>query len=139
MALSTGVNPKSFENRNIQYGNNKKISHLKWCHSMSTTSATTCFNRHGGVSGSTPGLWSMQVMLETWVRIPCETGSQFKKSQTAMSSTEPYFSLSVVCILVECTKDSVRGLKKNIQKWIEWCGQRFAGNGPNGLSYYYNY
>ena len=33
---------------------------------------------YGGVSGSSvAGLWSMQVMLETWVRIPCERASQF--------------------------------------------------------------
>ena len=66
-------------------------------------------------------------MLETWVRIPCERASQFKKSQTAVSTTECHFTLSVVCLIVECTKDSVRVTKKNIQivvgrlgwKWIE--------------------
>ena len=53
--------------------------------------------------------------------------SQFKKSQTALSTTERHFTLSVVCLIVECTKDSVRVTKKNIQilvgqlgwKWIE--------------------
>ena len=44
-----------------------------------------------------------------------------------MSTTEHHFTLSVVCLIVECTKDSVRVTKKNIQivvgrlgwKWIE--------------------
>ena len=44
-----------------------------------------------------------------------------------MSITERHFTLSVVCLIVECTKDSVRVTKKNIQivvgqlgwKWIE--------------------
>ena len=53
--------------------------------------------------------------------------SQFKKSQTVVSTTERYFTLSVVCLMVECTKDSVRVTKRNIQivvgrlgfKWIE--------------------
>ena len=48
-------------------------------------------------------------------------------SQTAVSTTERQFTLSVVCLIVECTKDSVRVTKKNIQivvgrigwKWIE--------------------
>ena len=52
---------------------------------------------------------------------------QFKKSQTAVSTTKRHFTLSVVCLIVECTKDSVRVTKKNIQivvgrlgwKWIE--------------------
>ena len=66
-------------------------------------------------------------MLETWVRIPCEAGVQFKKSQTVVSTAERHFTLSVVCLRVECTKDIVRVTKKNIQivvgrlgwKWIE--------------------
>ena len=53
--------------------------------------------------------------------------SQFKKSQTVVSTTERQFTLSVVCLIVECTKDSVRVTKKIIQivvgrlgwKWIE--------------------
>ena len=28
---------------------------------------------------------------------------QFKKSQTALLTTERYFTLSVVCLIVECT------------------------------------
>ena len=40
---------------------------------------------------------------------------QFKKSQTAVSTTERHFTLSVVCLIVECTKDRVRVTKKNIQ------------------------
>ena len=53
--------------------------------------------------------------------------SQFKKSQTAESTTERYFTLSVICLIVEYTKDSARVTKKNIQivvgrlgwKWID--------------------
>ena len=53
--------------------------------------------------------------------------SQFKKSQTAVSTSERHFTLSVVCLIVECSKDSVRVTKKIIQivvgrlgwKWIE--------------------
>ena len=44
-----------------------------------------------------------------------------------MSTTDRHFTLSVVSLIVECTKDSVRVTKKNIQifvgrlgwKWIE--------------------
>ena len=44
-----------------------------------------------------------------------------------MSTTERHFTVSVVCLIVECTKYSVRVTKKNIQivvgrlglKWIE--------------------
>ena len=54
--------------------------------------------------------------------------SQFKKSLTAVTTIECHFTLSVVCLIVECTKDSVRVTsKQNIQivvgrlgwKWIE--------------------
>ena len=38
--------------------------------------------------------------------------SQFKKSQTAVSTTERHVTLSVGCFIVECTKDSVRVTKK---------------------------
>ena len=66
-------------------------------------------------------------MLETWVRSRVKRASQFKKSHTAVSTTERHFTLSVVCLIEECTKDSVRVTKKNIQivvgrlgyKWIE--------------------
>ena len=48
-------------------------------------------------------------------------------NKTAVSTTERYFTLSVVCLIVECTKDSVRVIKKIIQivvgrlgwKWTE--------------------
>ena len=54
--------------------------------------------------------------------------SQFKKSQTAVSTTEHYFMLSVVCLIENVLEDNVRvTIKKNIQivvdqlcsKWIE--------------------
>ena len=48
--------------------------------------------------------------------------SQFIKSQTVVSTTERYFTLAVVCIIVECTKDSVRVTKKNIQIVVGWLG-----------------
>ena len=52
-----------------------------------------------------------------------------------MSTTERYFTLSVICLLVDCTTDSVRVTKKNIQ--IVEAG--LAGNGSKGLScnYYF--
>ena len=53
--------------------------------------------------------------------------SQFEKSQTTVSTTKRYFTLSVICLLVECIEDSVKVTKKNIQivvgrlgwKWVE--------------------
>ena len=67
-------------------------------------------------------------MLETWVQIPCEAGVKvLKKSQTAVSTTERYFTISVVCHIVECTRRQRKGNKKNIpivlgrlaRKWNE--------------------
>ena len=55
---------------------------------------------------------SIQVMLEIWVRIPCEAGVQFKKSQTAVSTTERYFTLSLLCLIVECTRRERKGKSK---------------------------
>ena len=65
-------------------------------------------------------------MIGTWVRIPCEAASQFKKSQTGVSTTERYFTLSVVCLILDYTRRQHR-VTKNIQivvgrlgyKWIE--------------------
>ena len=49
--------------------------------------------------------------------------SQFKKSQIAVSTTKRHFTLSVVCLVVECTKHSVRVTKLNIHMveaaWLE--------------------
>ena len=51
--------------------------------------------------------------------------SLFKKSQAAVSTTERHFTLSVVCLIVECTKDSISVNKKKTfrylfgWKWIE--------------------
>ena len=38
--------------------------------------------------------------------------SWFKKSQSAVSTTERYFTLSVVCLIVECTKRQHKGNSK---------------------------
>ena len=54
-------------------------------------------------------------MLEKEFESHSKRASQFKKSQTAVR-TEGHFTLSVVCLIVECTKDSVRvSKKKNIK------------------------
>ena len=83
-------------------------------------------------------------MLETRVWITCEAASQFKKPQTAVSTTERYFPLSVVCLIVECTWRQRKGnYKKNIQivvgclgwKWIE--GLSYNYYFLNKKNYYY--
>ena len=44
---------------------------------------------------------------------PCEAAVPvLKKSQTAVSPTERYFTLSVVCHIVECTRRQRKGNKK---------------------------
>ena len=98
-------------------------AHISQCHNSGFFSSTSV----------TPALVSrdctcMQVMLGTWVRIPCEVASQFKKSQTAVSTTERYLTLYVVCLILVCTRIQRKGnSKKNIQivagrligwKWI---------------------
>ena len=53
--------------------------------------------------------------------------SQFKKSETAVTTTERYLTLSVVYHIVKCTRRQRKGNYKNIQivvgrlcwKWIE--------------------
>ena len=54
-------------------------------------------------------LWFMQVMLETRVRIACDAVVQFKKSQTALSTTERYFTVSEVCLIVQCSRRNRNG------------------------------
>ena len=44
--------------------------------------------------------------------------AHFKKSQTAVSTTERYFTLSVVCLIVECTR---RQRKGNSKKHSDYC------------------
>ena len=56
-----------------------------------------------------------------------DLASQFKKSQTAVSTTEHHFTLSVVCLIVECTKDSVRVTKKSIQIVVGRLGWKWIG------------
>ena len=66
-------------------------------------------------------------MLEPGFQSRVKRASQFKKSQTGVSATERHFTLSVVCLIVECNKDRIRVTEKNIQivvgrlgwKWIE--------------------
>ena len=59
-------------------------------------------------------LWSMQVVLEPGFESRVKWASWFKKSQTAVSTTERYFTLSVVCHIVECTKMGFQlGVTKN--------------------------
>ena len=61
--------------------------------------------------------------------------SQFKKSQTAVSTTERYFTLYVVCFIVYCTRRQCKGDSKKIHVPDTRCG--LAGNGLKGLSYNY--
>ena len=84
-------------------------------------------SRHGGVSGSALVCGACKSCWRHGFESRVKRASQFKKSQTAVSTTECNFTLSVVCLIVECTKDSVRVTKKTIQivvgrlgwKWIE--------------------
>ena len=63
-------------------------------------------------------------MLETWVRIPCEAGVPVRKFQTAVSTTERHFTISVVCLIVECGNDNVKLTKKNIQIVVGRLGRK---------------
>ena len=64
-------------------------------------------------------------MIETWVQIQCEMASQFKKSQTAVSTTERYFTLSVVYLIVECTARQHK-IQKNSQVVVGWLGCKWS-------------
>ena len=57
-------------------------------------------------------------MLMTWVLI------------------ERYFTLSVIYLIVECTRRQRKGNSKNHS---DSCRPVLAGNGSNGLSYNYNF
>ena len=51
--------------------------------------------------------------------------SQFKRSQTAVSTTERYFTLSVVCLRLECTRRQRKGNSKKYSDscrtaWLKW-------------------
>ena len=61
-------------------------------------------------------------MLEPGFESRVMRASLFKKSQTAVSTTERHFTLSVVCLIVECTKDSLRVTKKKHSDscWPAW-------------------
>ena len=51
--------------------------------------------------------------------------SQFKKSQTAVSTIERHFTLFVLYLIVERTKDSIRVTKKTIQIVVGWLGWKW--------------
>ena len=82
---------------------------------------------HGGVSDSALACGACKSCQRPEFESRVKRASKFKKSRTAVSTTERHFTFSVVCLIVECTKDSIRVTKKNIQlvvgrlgwKWIE--------------------
>ena len=64
---------------------------------------------------------------------PVRRASQFKKFQTAVSTTEHYFTLSVICLIVECSRRQHKSNSNNIQIVVGWLGW----NGSKRLSYNY--
>ena len=55
-------------------------------------------------------------MLETYgFESRVKRASQFKKFQTAVSTTERYFTLSVVCLMVECIRRQRKFNKKKFR------------------------
>ena len=72
----------------------------------------TTTHRHGGVSGSPLACGACKSCPRPGFESRVKRASQFKMSQTAVSTTERHFTLSVVCLIVECTKDIVRVIKK---------------------------
>ena len=51
-------------------------------------------------------------MLRPGFESRVKRASQFRNSQTAVSTTERYFTLSVVCLIVECTSRQRKGNSK---------------------------
>ena len=82
---------------------------------------------HGGVSGSALACGACNPCWRPGFESRVKRASQFKKSQTAVSTTERQFTLSVVCLIVECTKDSLRVTKKNIQIVVGRLGWKWIG------------
>ena len=78
-----------------------------------------------GVRGSALACRACKSSQRPGFEFRVKQASQFKKSQTAVSTTERHFILSVVCLIVECTKDSIRVTKKNIQIVVGWLGQKW--------------
>ena len=86
-------------------------------------------NYHGGVSGSALACLACKSSQRPGFEFRVKRSSQFKKSQPAVSTTESYFTLSVVCLIVEYTGRQRKGnsKQKNIQivvgrlgwKWIK--------------------
>ena len=102
-------------------------------HNSSENSPNIC--RHGGASGSALTCGACKSCQRPGFESHVQLVSQFKKSQTAVSTTERHFTLSVGCLIVECTKDRVRVTKKTFRQ----LQAGLAGNGSKGLScnYYF--
>ena len=86
---------------------------LPYCTRGLNTSPTASHNTtQGGVSGSALacGAWKLFERPEFESRV--KRASHIKKSQTAMSTTERYFTLSVVSLEVECTRRQRKGNSK---------------------------
>ena len=86
-------------------------------------------HRHGGVSGSALACVACKSCYKPGFESRLKWASYFKKSHTAASRTVRYFTFSVVCPIVDCTRRqrTENSKKKNIQivvgrlgwKWIE--------------------
>ena len=57
--------------------------------------------------------------IEAWVESRVNRASQFKKSQTAVSTTELYFTLYMVSHIVDCSR---RQRKGNLKK--QWMNRK---------------
>ena len=66
-------------------------------------------HRHGGVSGSALACGACKTCLRPGFESRVKRASKFRKFQTALSTTERYLTLSVVCLIVECTKRQRNG------------------------------
>ena len=72
-------------------------------------SAATKIHRHGGVSGSALACGASKSCWRPEFESHVKRTTKFKKVQTAVSTTERYFTLSVVCLIVECTRRQHKG------------------------------
>ena len=82
--------------------------------------------------------WSMQVVLESWVRFPWKPRKpSLKKPQTTVLATERYFTLDVICLFDEFTGGSVR---ENKNKKSDSCRPVWLElHGSQGLSHNYDF
>ena len=83
---------------------------------------------HGSESGGALACGTCKSCSRHGFESQVKRASQFKTSLTPVSTTERYFTLSVVCLIVECARRQRKGnSKRNIQivggllgwKWIE--------------------